>query len=624
MDVIRYGTGAAVREVHFDYTLRPEPEAMLDSGLVTLQLHRLSALRALVDGHLYAHYRFEYHDQLGHDCQGNTVGATVDDRQSVLRRIVRVPRDAVQERPLSAPRPPSLQEQVLYCAEVAQQATAFGSDSAADQADKHTEMVSSIPLPTGGFDVERSYVQPITLDLNGDAANDLLMIAGQRSPPLHPTAHRTYVATPTGPSPFRAAVPGEKAYDWEQLVGRELTPAYMADLKAFDVIDLDNDGELEMLVEGTTELDWARRLTYDGSSSASVPFDDNSIGLTGCDLRVGFFADVDGDGLIDLIRRPKKAVRGVCSGPASTDWVRNTGVAPYFDTTSPKPMMVPWERSPWDPHADPRWTAHLNDVASLDSCASGVVWPVSGHYSNSANYLADQANWLDVNQDGIVDLAFSGYSCWEDMGLLEVHRWQPVLNSAFSAVYLGTGYGGFIPTEIGAGMVRLAHERRGFTYQSGHIREVVGGLRPLDVDRSGKLSVLAPDTSSGHGGYGVGGAHWRGFLKGFGFRKPLDGVVYKDPSSGSDYDYDGNYNFSYAGAPGGGTLPAERGDGPNDFLPEGLGFMGNGAHCDPRFQRLAVGDFDGDGFQDLLTFSYVGGTYTATSGGTTITGTGRS
>ncbi|MEO1273473.1 MAG: hypothetical protein AAFX99_35765, partial [Myxococcota bacterium] len=399
---------------------------------------------------------------------------------------------------------------------------------------------------------------------------------------------------------------------------------YMADLKAFDVIDLDNDGELEMLVEGTTELDWARRLTYDGSSSASVPFDDNSIGLTGCDLRVGFFADVDGDGLIDLIRRPKKAVRGVCSGPASTDWVRNTGVAPYFDTTSPKPMMVPWERSPWDPHADPRWTAHLNDVASLDSCASGVVWPVSGHYSNSANYLADQANWLDVNQDGIVDLAFSGYSCWEDMGLLEVHRWQPVLNSAFSAVYLGTGYGGFIPTEIGAGMVRLAHERRGFTYQSGHIREVVGGLRPLDVDRSGKLSVLAPDTSSGHGGYGVGGAHWRGFLKGFGFRKPLDGVVYKDPSSGSDYDYDGNYNFSYAGAPGGGTLPAERGDGPNDFLPEGLGFMGNGAHCDPRFQRLAVGDFDGDGFQDLLTFSYVGGTYTATSGGTTITGTGRS
>ncbi|MCB9762542.1 MAG: hypothetical protein H6739_22275 [Alphaproteobacteria bacterium] len=536
LDRITYGDGHV--EVRFAYEARPDPRADLSAGLLQLHSDRLDEITVEVDGHLWSRHTVEYQDEPGTDCSGHLAGdATV----SRVRRVWQHG-DAGAAKPLRCVTP----------------------HTETDDWSPGLDLTTSIPRPFGAqtATIDGQWTLPMAVSLNGDALPDLVVLGFRcNAPPL--TAESPW-NQPT--PPFGCAVDHQAYVNtggsfvadpvWESLLEQEIDATLVETQRGFALVDLDGDGQDELLVNpssGAEVLQDQQRRPLGLSTFAHAQHDV---------LRDGTFADVDGDGLVDLVL--PAAGDGVHWTHAETWWIPNTGVEPWFDPADARPMDAPLERTGMFGYDD-RPADFLAALATCPSGANTVPTHTLGPLTDRA-YAASQSRFTDLNNDGLTDLAVALYACWEEQTDAQGHiRDVPVETSLFSRIFYGDGRGGFVDSGLSAGrpfMAEVDLSHYGFLLNGGWFHTFREHFAALDLNRSGTVELLQLEMGGGGAGGVVMGAYDRGLIDGFGL-----------VASGGE-------------------------DVPVDFDP-GLSAIGGQM---PWPGSTVLADFDGDGFSDLLIF----------------------
>jgi RHS repeat-associated protein len=553
--LITYGATNQLR-VELSYQPRPDPQLSAADGRPTLIVNRLKEVRTTVAAGAvtttFSRYVLQYEDETAAgallapltDCDGQPVSAAPAPTRSLLRKIVRVGTGAG-----AAPTP----QHTLRCLTAHHQPTTWADDAAA-------RPLAVIAPPTNGDDASYESAVPIAINLDHDGITDLLVLGLTTVGAGYLVDLKAYVATPDQPQAFAPASAtgeaGAMALAWETMLTARLTDAFLTSGRGWALADLDDDHRPELLWEdaaGDVKID---RVLGPGLGSATW-----STFLAGCDLRHGDLVDVDGDRRPDLIVRPH-AQDGACAAQAVTRWIRNHGTA-YFASSSATTLAAPLEAA--TPPAE--WAALL---APTGPCAAGVSWPTDVKPTwNRAAYLADNTRYADFNGDGLLDLGIAAHACWtlvagdDPIVTPDVNEtdWAPVAGSTYSRIWWGDGYGRFIDSGLSAGPPLTYDLDSAGASNVVTGRVLTGLLTPIDLDRDGNLELLT--TTVNTEGTGARWSSFRGLIAGWGAHPDV------------------NLN--------GGAQPA------------GLGYLSPGASCYRRSTSQALGDFDGDGFVDILT-----------------------
>ena len=550
LSTITYGSA----KLSFVYGRRPDPRFVATDGRTTLRAERLKEIRVTYGVATYASYVLQYQDEGPGDegalpgpltdCAGLPVVKDVAPVRSSLRKIVQLATTGGATR-------------TLRCLEVHHEATVWDSDAEA-------QLLDVIDPPTSGADAAHSTAQPIVAKLDGDGVDDLIVLGIRVGAGGSVVAnHRAYVATPNVDRSFAPSggggAPGAVALLWESQLATRLDASMLGAHHGYAVVDLDGSSRPELLWEG------AGKDVFRDEPTASS-FVTTTLDLDGCDLRFGDFGDVNGDGLPDLIIRAHPTANG-CAATDRTRWILNTGAAPWLDSAQKRDLDVPLEVA-----MPPATWAGLfapPPGGGAPVCPVGVTWPTTANpLWDETSYVADHARFADFNHDGLVDVAYALYGCWKEIsGDLPAtpfldNDFDPVLGSEFSQVFFGTGKGTFVATSLAAGPpLTLDTDTWGGSGVSPD-RLLGGMLSSLDLDRDGLPELISTDNLAS--GLRAGATSFRGVLAGWGF----------DASVGwMDTDY-----------PVG-----------------GMGYISPGYDCYQRTATAATGDFDGDGFVDVVT-----------------------
>ena len=295
-------------------------------------------------------------------------------------------------------------------------------------------------------------------------------------------------------------------------------------------------------------------------------FQSSLIELLPCDLRYSQAVDVNGDGYQDLIRRAHPA-DDECPQRVQSKWLPNLGKEPWFDRGGTnddwQDLVLPLEDpaaagvTVEPPDLNPDWTPQF--------------------------FVAEQARYGDFNLDGLVDVAYAFHARWEkhlDGAPCpdppprineEPCQWRPVLGSHFSRIYWGDGYGGFIHSGLSAGTPILNHK---YEWPDRFPEEwYTSYFSVLDLDRSGTLEMVTSRLSADYVPY-LGIFPYRGVAYGFGLN-PVE----------SDFATDQGNLIAQ------GVIPTD-------------GYPHASSDCHDEMTLPVFADFDGDGFNDLLTIKY--------------------
>ncbi|RMH71212.1 MAG: VCBS repeat-containing protein, partial [Actinomyces sp.] len=354
------------------------------------------------------------------------------------------------------------------------------------------------------------------------------------------------------------------------------------------LLDIDGDGRTELLVADEVDAT-VYQLEVDAGTGAlavvgsGVPIDKSM-------LDEGRLADIDGDGLVDLVLPARTGVAG------DSEWIRNSGQWPWFDPVDAAVIVLPLERGSGTaaraeveadgaaclaaggtstfPHA---WTAGPSDGAPI--VPSGYA-----DYHDVDEFLASQTRLSDVNGDGIADLSVSVYTCWVEgsYGSTALTTAPLLISPPLSRVFLGDGTGGFVDTGLSAGWpaqgtdpslgspepVDPTYEGATWGYLGDTLDYPIAFFGVADLDRSGVPAVLQQDHSGcAAGGVGCdawGTAPWQGLS--------LGASLVDFAADGSAWEYPPDL-----------TLPTPAmSEGP---LPQAVSL---------------VADWDADGFSDIL------------------------
>jgi hypothetical protein len=373
--------------------------------------------------------------------------------------------------------------------------------------------------------------------LGRDIRRTLLVLWSAIVIPLHlATAADTFTRITTGPG----AMPnGSSAAAWG---------------------DFTNDGWLDLFVTsfGGTQYNYCYTNNGDGTFTRVLPtfFPANNINSFGC-----AWADYDNDGYLDLVKGISNPFGG------STQIYHNNGNASFNNVTSasignigPGANNVVWGDYDNDGYVDLFLAIGYNgpDNVLLHNRGNGTFTRITGNPMVTATGLSGGASWADYDNDGRLDLLVSRTSA----GCLLYHNegggiFRSVTNQPFSTDLNGSGVSWGDYDNDGFLDVFVAHPQ--------------SPNRLYHNNGDGSFTFLTTDLIYQSRGTSSGGA-W------------------------ADYDNDGWLDLFVANSGGGGSfLFHNTGNGTftritNSVVATDIG-TGQGA---------AWGDYDNDGFQDLL------------------------
>lgn len=560
---ITYGNGN--NSIHFEYTSRKDARADASLGRLRLLDCRLQQITVKAGSETYSNYEFHY--------DGSETGGLAD--LTLLSKVYRVdPSDGSKEKLLRS---------MTYNSQL----TDFSSEPV------KTMLESDLDA-----DIDGNAITPLTVNFDGNAWPDLVILqVSTLGTALGHIAFRNVENTEQWSAGSSSSLVKDRALTG--LLNDAIDSEFLSNDGAFQFIDIDRDGATELLLSESTSTPVTTVYEYD-PDTGTYPSRSGWASVHPTFLQFGQFADIDGDGFADLIISPLPTTgvsipSGYDSLTSKTHWIRNSGTVPYLDDTpgNVKELLTPIE--------DPDSTAskELADKwKSLDCDVEEGVPTIEVHgscftsrkYTSTREYLAAQARWADFNADGVADVAYAFYLCWDmdisadlcSSGMCSGLGICPSGSNVYSRIFFGDGRGGFHDTGAGAGPPFLrCRESTGFEsgwdsdQESEYWAQVVGentwrttdAWGTVDVDRSGHLSLLHQHIQSS------------GAPK-----------LYASPDIGLPSVFGLDDVFA--------VLPGEHYDSvlPFETLVPGIALAD--LWPPPHFQLLA--DWDGDGFADVL------------------------
>ena len=260
--------------------------------------------------------------------------------------------------------------------------------------------------------------RPIKVNFDGDGFPDLMVISPEE------TYYKVfgYHNVDSGALGF--------SVDSEMTAMLEEAFTHVNESHKYKLTDIDGDGRTELLVPDHI-YEWDPVL--EEFVSNPIPFDIN--------LLRDSFADINGDGLVDLIRD------SIIGG---TGWVINSGIAPYFSSA---------EQELHYPHTESLSSSPFSQelFALGDTCTGGnLYWhedrPYAGEagialFDNYNDYWNAHSRTADYNGDGIADIAYSIPTCFET----DDSTGEVTATNIFSRIYWGNGRGEFHSSYLTAG-----------------------------------------------------------------------------------------------------------------------------------------------------------------------------
>jgi RHS repeat-associated protein len=563
LSTITYGAGTVT--INFTYKPRPDLGVDLSGGMPVFRHRRLKEVRSMIGTTtMYSHYVLQYEDEaeseeiIGQLTDCNNVPATpiAAPKHSLLRKVHRTG-DKVTE-----------PQRVIRCNKYHHEVIEWETGQ---------QLANLIPNPfnTIPFIPKDNSWKLMPVELDGDGRTDLILLGYIAHGPIPPppsggvytaTPHQVFIATPNRADPFVGAGGADQAsllaQSWQDKLRSRLGTSIWTGRKGHAVVDITGDSIPELITEGG-----GTALIEQAYGSGVLSWDALSNHLHDCDLRYGEFSDVDGDGRVDVIVRAHGA-DGSCSARHATRWIRNTGPPSWFDSATYQPLYVPLEAESL-PQA---WTT------AVGACPSGVT-PPSDYYADAdgngihddwtvEGYVADQARFYDVNNDGILDVSYSLYACWTNVE----GRWTANSNSKYSRIFFGKGHGTFIDSGLSAGPPLLLDTVNwGAT---GNTRITTGTFSMADLDRDGHSELL--QSTFAVDGLGIGARSYASMAP----PGPLD--------SAEDVGFHVSEDALLV---------------PDPLNPLVTSFVGQAWDCNAHTVTPTWGDFDGDGFVDLLTIN---------------------
>ena len=294
------------------------------------------------------------------------------------------------------------------------------------------------------------------------------------------------------------------------------------------------------------------------------------------------FVDIDGDGLVDLVQRPLSwgEEPGTETDPDPNDEEFVVSGAPdyhYGDAGIDRDDSV-WYRNNGDftfelqeidlelPLEDSlRWTTEFNSVSGCGSVPTETLGVLYEH-----EYFESQGTLSDYNADGIADVAYSFYAC----EISPSHGPETGDSSRiYSEIFWGDGRGGFVASGLSAGKPNMLHENHPFPDTHGYEPES-WTYRPhhasIDLNRSGR-----PELVNSRSDETLGYSKFINLVDGFDIAG-LGAQTIPDLSVPIDLEQ------------------------AHSTVPLGLGNIPILGSQTPWVQASTTGDFDANGFPDLL------------------------
>lgn len=534
---ITYAAGTAV--VTFTYDTRPDVTVDLSGGFPVVHHRRLTRLESTAGGQLYSKYVLQYEDEHG---SSSLLGTLTDCDNATAAAPTETPRRSLL-RKLFRTSANGATKTLVRCNRYHHEGIAWQGS---------VDLSTLIADPFTNLEAIEDTWTPVPVEIDGDGRTDLILLAYSDDSGWEQTHHKVYISTPKRAQAFAGAGGGGDAgvyaADWEAELDATLGEIVFGNRYGRAITDVTGDAHPEILVEDGTGVKIRRAQANNGSSGgvASVTFSDLANDLDACDLRFGELVDVDGDRRPDVVVRAHGA-NGSCPAVAESKWIKNLGASPWFDSGDRRDLWVPIELATpaeWD--------------AALAACPGGAVVPPSDFNPDWSieGYVADQMRFTDFNDDGNVDVGVALYACWQVVD----NRWRPILDSAYSRIWWGNGKGGFVDSGLSAGPPVLLDPLDWGALATDFTRIVPGTLSAIDFDRDGRSELLQ-----------------------------------------STYEGPDRFGYGWATCPS--VLPSSGGYGvaADALLSAHEITVANSAwDCSELARTTGWGDFDGDGFLDLI------------------------
>ena len=430
---IAYADG--YHQLSFNYASRVDAPVTADGGRLRVLPGRLESIGVTSGSTAGARYEFDYADEGNGDCteaQEQTVwsgGSSAGTGESLLDRVLRVPDGATR----------SSGGKSLRCMTHAQETDSWPSgDQIAMEfptGDAGYRTLSS-PTASSAWGPSRTFTEPAfyahqIVNFDGGPEAELLELQFPLCDLRASTVRDSSLQDPMGPrqGPTSYSLHGCSAQDvagnlWRvdatdgrfEPVDSPVLAATFAEFAAIDTsqqtamlfVDIDRDGVTDAITAHDGSNAALHRLDRDGtvrSSAADLALD--GYGMDEAELlAIAVLADVDGDGLIDLLWQ---------DAAATFTWVHNSGQSPYWDVADAQTLALPFD-VPWD------WTT----PPDLTFRGAGV--------------------WADVNGDAIADITVATDGIPEPGAPDDTPGDEPIQpDTALGyVVYLGLGDGSFV------------------------------------------------------------------------------------------------------------------------------------------------------------------------------------